>query len=276
MTYIEVKVKCPEDSKELLIFEFNQFEHVSFWEHEDGFSAYFLADEFNKQHINSSIKNLLKNYPQVSFTHAEQPKINWNKEWESNYSPIVLAKKYFIRAPFHEVKKDLVNFTIMPDMAFGTGHHATTELIFTLMEGSDLSNYKILDFGCGTGILSILADFKGASSIMAIDIEEEAIEITTKNAEINGCKHIKSLLLSIEDVPETNFDCILANINRNTLLNNVESISKKLKQNGLLFLSGFYTEDLKLIQVNYEKYNIFIEKKLEKNNWVGLACRKRK
>lgn len=274
MAYIEIKFSCSEDVKELLIFDLNQFNEISFWEHEDGFSAYFALAEFENKDIPSHLNMLQKKFDGITFSKIDVPKINWNKEWESNYSPLKLADKYFIRAPFHEKQKDLINFTIMPNMAFGTGHHATTELIFTLIEMSDMKNKKVLDFGCGTGILSILAEHKDARQIIAIDIEEEAVEITAENAIINGCTKIEARLKSIEEIPESDFDCIIANINRNILLDQAKFIKQKLKAGGILFLSGFYTEDLELIQKQYASHNIIIEKKLEKKNWLGLACRK--
>ena len=272
MSFVEIKFLCPDHIKELLIFELDQQNEVSFWEHEIGFSAYYSKAEFESKNIESQIRALKKKFSQISCSKSELPKRNWNEEWEKSYLPIVLANKYFVRAPFHKKHHKLINFTIMPNMAFGTGHHESTRLIFTLIESCDLKNRIVLDFGCGTGILSILAEYKGAHTILAIDMDEEAVEITIENAKINSCQNIRSRLSSIDQIEETNFDFVIANINRNILLENAEQINKRLKAGGILLLSGFYSEDLEIIRNQYAKYNIFIEKKLVMNNWVGLAC----
>jgi ribosomal protein L11 methyltransferase len=275
INHIEVQIECPFASREFLMYEFEKYPETAIQESEKGFSVYFPEDFFNNEKLSDELLILQRKFTDIKIHTSKLLHKNWNKKWESNYQPKIIANKYYIKAPFHDENPDLINFTIMPDMAFGTGHHATTEIIFTLLEEKDVENMKLLDFGCGTGILSILAAYKKATSILAIDIEKEAVDICRKNAEINHFPEIQVKQASIENIDEHHFDIIIANINRNVLLRSAKMISQKLKSQGTLFLSGFFKEDLELIAEEYEKYNIFIKKKLEKENWLGLACEKR-
>ncbi|MFC2113890.1 50S ribosomal protein L11 methyltransferase [Bacteroidota bacterium] len=273
MRFIEFRITSQPELNELLIFELDGIKDISFWEHEDGLSVYIPNAEINIEELKTYLTAFKKRGFEFNFEYNILPQINWNKEWESNYEPLVIAGKYFIRAPFHpKSKADLKTFTIVPKMAFGTGHHATTELIFTLLDLLSFNDKKVLDYGTGTGILAILAEFKGASEIQAIDIEDEAVESTIENSKLNNCHKIIVHKGGLEQVQTHQFDIIIANINRNILVNSANEINNLLVPGGKLLLSGFYSEDEEIIKEAFGKYSIITHKKLIKNNWLALYC----
>ena len=207
----------------------------------------------------------------VNFSLANIPDQNWNEEWEKNFEPVIIANKFLIRAPFHFVDAPhLTTFTISPKMAFGTGHHSTTQLMIELMMTSDMHDKKVLDLGTGTGILAIFAAYFGAREIMAIDNSTEAIDCTQENIEINNCTKITASVSEIEEIKIRSFDIILANINRNTLTENASYLAAMLSKNDVLLISGFYEKDIQYISAIFEKENLSFKTSLSKNTWA--AC----
>ena len=172
------------------------------------------------------------------------PSQNWNKIWESNFDPVVVEDWVGVRADFHEPIKNVVHeLVINPKMAFGTGHHETTWMCLNAMRGLDFKGKKVLDYGCGSGILAILASKLGAASIEAVDIEEESYLNTIENAERNGVANIVPLHGTLEKITATDFDIVLANINRNIILDSLFELSQMIKPGGWLLASGFLKED---------------------------------
>lgn len=272
MTYtaLHFALSSPEDYlKDLLIQSLADIGFESFEENDKGFSAYIPSGNFSEE----KLKEALQEYrPAISFTYTVEPieQQNWNVEWEKNFSPVQIGKECYIRATFHKPQPSFpYEIVIAPKMAFGTGHHDTTSQMAEYLFEVNLANKTVLDMGCGTGILAILAHKLGAQPVTAIDIDEIAIENTLENAALNNISDIATFCGGAEMLSGKVFDVILANINRNILLKDLQSYRNSLAPSGVLLLSGFYTEDLPLITEAATKLSLeFINQKV-KNNWVA-------
>jgi len=269
--YIEYdfKVQPHQPGTEILIAELGQAGFESFVENEKGVKAYIQKDEWNAE-ILDDIYILSSSEFEITHTHKEIEQINWNEEWERNFDPIVVNDLCAVRAPFHapyEVKYEIV---IEPKMSFGTGHHETTFMMLTYLLENEFEDKTVLDMGCGTSVLAILAEMRGATNIDAIDIDEWCVENSEENVDRNGCNHIKVQLGDATKIPsEATYHTIIANINRNILLNDLSSYVTALKNGGTLFLSGFYIEDLPIISEACNNLGLrFVDNK-ERNNWVA-------
>ena len=196
--------------------------------------------------------------------------MNWNEEWEKNFEPIVIADACAVRAPFHKPFNVQYEIVIEPKMSFGTGHHETTFMMLQFILENTFEGKTVLDMGCGTAVLAILAEMRGASKVDAIDIDDWCVENSEENVLRNHCKYISVKLGDASVLPTSEtYDTIIANINRNILLNDMEIYSKGLKMGGELYLSGFYKEDLPIIIECCNKLGLqFVENK-EKNNWIA-------
>ena len=210
-----------------------------------------------------------------SYTVSEIAAQNWNALWESNFQPIRIRNLCVIRADFHdpvdEVQHDIV---INPRMAFGTGHHATTHLMIEAMEQLPLTNAKVLDYGCGTGILAILAVRLGAQEVQAVDIEHPAYENTVENVDRNGGGPIKALHGTLENISDSDFDIILANINRNVILESLSALYEQLKAGGYLVISGFLEEDESLMLQKLKATGFFAPIISRRNNWLCMTLKR--
>ncbi len=267
---------------EILIAELGYAGFESFTETETGVIAYIQKEEAFPDDNVVDFKVLLKdiqvldsNEFNISYVAEEIEQVNWNEEWEKNFDPIEVDGKCAVRAPFHpktDVKFDIV---IEPKMSFGTGHHETTHMMIKHLLKLDITNKKTLDMGCGTGVLAILAEMRGAQPIDAIDIDNWCYLNSIENTERNNCKHITvsegdaSLLLG------KSYDVIIANINRNILLQDISVYANCLTSEGVLLLSGFYTEDIALITEKCNKKGLYFVGNYERNNWVACKFEKR-
>lgn len=249
---------------DILLAELSELPFDSFEEVDSQLIAYILASQW-KTNLLQSVE-LLKN-PEFksSYTISEVPKINWNAQWEANFNPIVV-RNYTIRASFHPPKQTQYEILIEPKMSFGTGHHETTQLMFEMVLQHSLKGKRVLDMGCGTGILAIGAKLRGASKVTAIDIEPWCVQNTIENAAKNQCP-ILVLRGDSSMILET-FDCIFANINRNILLQDMTIYKKALAPDGMLFLSGFYHEDLEDISACCSSNDLRLDTFTKKNNWI--------
>src|SRR5690606_35835021 len=193
----------------------------------------------------------------------------WNQEWEKNFEPIEVDGKCTVRAPFHPQKNFEDEIVIEPKMSFGTGHHETTFMMLQFILENDFEDKSVLDMGCGTAVLAILAEMRGASVLDAIDIDEWCFENSKENILKNNCENISVHLGDASLLREKSYDVIIANINRNILLNDMEIYSNSLNGGGDLYVSGFYSEDLPIIKTCCNNLGFeFVENK-EKNKWVA-------
>lgn len=274
MDYIEVSFEfkpVSSDNREIMAAILGQIDFESFSDTKQGINAYIQEPLFNKDLMNESLKPLQSLFENLAFNVTLIKDQNWNAEWEKNFSPINIVDTCRIRAPFHPTDGNFqFDIEIEPKMSFGTGHHATTALMVQFMLEMDLKNQEVLDMGCGTGVLAILASFKKAKNILAIDIDNWAFENTIENIERNKVSNIETLKGDASLLKNRKFDVILANINRNILIKDLEVYSKSLAPKGQLLLSGFYNQDLPLITKTAEKYGLSIQKHIENDNWVAV------
>jgi len=262
-----------ELGSEILIAELGEKAFESFIETETGISAYVQKDLWSET-ILEDIQILANPEFTISYSFEEIEQVNWNEEWEKNFEAIEVDGKCHVRAPFHEKTNAEYDIVIEPKMSFGTGHHETTHMMIQHILETDCTHKKTLDMGCGTAILAILAEMKGAQPIDAIDIDNWCYLNSIENAERNNCKHISVYEGDAGLLVGKKYDIIIANINRNILLNDMQTYVNCLNENGLLFLSGFYTEDIPVISESCLSKGLTYEKQFERNNWVALKFTK--
>jgi ribosomal protein L11 methyltransferase len=273
MNYYELLftlITTEDYQQDLLINTLGDIGFDTFEELEFGFKAYIPADDFDQQKLDEALA-IYQDMFTLSYEIALIPQKNWNEVWESNFEPIAIKDKIFVRATFHAPRPEFeFEIVIDPKMAFGTGHHQTTSMMLELMLENDFAGKKVLDMGCGTGILAIMAAKLGATDIMAIDYDPVCYDSTLENTQLNNINNIKALCGSKETIPNEQYDIILANINRNILLDQMQRYSEVLKPDGEIYLSGFYeTPDLDIIMDEARKYGIkyIIHKK--NKDWVA-------
>jgi ribosomal protein L11 methyltransferase len=254
---------------EILIAELGETAFESFVETETGISAY-IQKELLTDDVLEDIQILQSDEFKISYSIEEIEQVNWNEEWEKNFEPIDVDGICYVRAPFHERSNAQFDIVIEPKMSFGTGHHETTHMMIQHLLELDVTNLKTLDMGCGTAILAILAEMKGAKPIDAIDIDNWCYLNSIENAERNNCKHISVYEGDAALLPGKKYDLITANINRNILLNDMQTYVDCLNKNGILLLSGFYQEDFSAINDSCTEKGLIFEKQFERNNWVAL------
>ena len=263
---------------DILAAELGEIGFESFTENEQGLQAYVPENLFSK----TALEEKLNEFPleNVAFHYTSQlvESKDWNEEWEKNYfKPIRIGNECIIRASFHEAEPGYTyNIIIDPKMAFGTGNHATTYLMIQAMLQLDLTGKELLDMGCGTAVLAILAKMRGASRVVAIDIDEWAYNNALENIRLNHTEDIQVALGGAERIPEFgSFDVVFANINRNILLNDICHYSHCMKPGALLFMSGFYTEDIPALRKECEKNGLQVTSSSEKDNWAAIkVCKK--
>ena len=271
MDYIEVKFKIDPESPllEILIASLSQIGYESFMESDDALQAYIPLNLFEESEI-QDLKVLKQSRNKISFTHNIIKDQNWNEVWESKYDPVLIKNLVYIRAPFHKTRNNTkFEIIIDPKMSFGTAHHETTSLMIEMMLDEQMSGKSVMDVGCGTGILAILAEMLGASGILAIDNDEWAYKNAWENITKNKCKSINVQLGDIGLLKQEVFHYVLANINRNVLLDDMHIYASHLTEGGVLLISGFYSEDLKVIESSANTNRLRLDRKLIKNNWVA-------
>ena len=262
-------IEPKELGSEILIAELGELPFESFVESEFGVTA-FIQKQLWTESILEEV--FVLNSPQftISYTIEEIDQVNWNEEWEKNFDPIDVDGQCHVRAPFHPKTNAEYDIIIEPKMSFGTGHHETTHMMIQHVLEIDVTNMKTLDMGCGTAILAILAEMKGAQPIDAIDIDNWCYLNSIENAERNKCNHITVYEGDASLLIDQKYDLIIANINRNILLNDMQSYVACLNKNGVLLLSGFYEEDIPFIDASCTEKGLKFVKKIQRNNWVSL------
>ena len=269
--YIEYdfRISPKEPATEILVAELGEVGFESFVENETGMLAYIQKNDWF-ENILDDIFILNSDEFEIEYDFHEVAQTNWNEEWEKNFEPIEVDDLVSIRAPFHENPHLKYEIIIEPKMSFGTGHHETTHMMIQHILKNDFKDKSVLDMGCGTGVLAILAEMKGAKPIDAVDFDNWCYLNSIENVERNNCKHITVIEGDASVLINKKYDIIIANINRNILLNDMAVYASCLNKKGILFLSGFYKEDIPLIQQACEKHMLKFEEKLERNNWVSL------
>lgn len=273
--YIEYNftVTPKEPATEILIAELGNVGFESFIENENGVIAYIQKVSWNDS-ILDSIFVLNSNEFLIDYIKSEVAQTNWNAEWEKNFEAIHVDNLVSIRAPFHKNPHLKYDIVIEPKMSFGTGHHETTHMMIQHLLNLNLDNKKVLDMGCGTGILAIFSEMKGANPTDAIDIDNWCYLNSLENIGRNNCQFISVFEGDSSLLINKKYDVIIANINRNILLADMKTYTNSLNQNGVLLLSGFYKEDILVINQEVSKFNLKLETTIERNNWVALKYQK--
>ncbi len=258
-----------QPATEILIAELGYVGFDSFVESEKGVTAYIQKDKWNA-FILDDINILSSKEFEITFEFNEIEQTNWNEEWEKNFEPIVVDNQVTVRAPFHDKPTTKYDLVIEPKMSFGTGHHETTYMMIQHILKNDFKNKSVLDMGCGTGVLAILAEKVGANELDAIDIDNWCYVNSLENVERNNCEKVSVYEGDVKLLDGNNYDIIIANINRNILLVDIPRYTKCLNKNGTLFLSGFYKEDIHMIESKCNEDMLKLEEIIERGQWVSL------
>ncbi|HLW19366.1 MAG TPA: 50S ribosomal protein L11 methyltransferase [Cyclobacteriaceae bacterium] len=275
MEYLEFKITCTEEYKDILIAELAEVGFDSFLETDQGIEAYIAEDIFERE----AYEEVISKYQTgagISVEEGRMAKVNWNEEWEKHYDPIEVGDEVYVRASFHAPKQGVAHeIVINPKMSFGTGHHATTYLMLTHQLNLDHSDKRVIDIGSGTGILAIMAYKLGAREIEALDIDEWCVENGEENFALNGLPGVKMGLGTIREVaPDGTFDIVLANINKNVLLDEMEVYAGLVKPKGHLLLIGFYEHDISDIIEKARSYGLELKDQKARSDWAALVLEK--
>ena len=269
MNYIKYQFFVDSAESDLLIGHLSVLPFEAFEERHGEIDAYLTSNQNQEQ-----IKNVLdelKNRYHFTFQTEVIPNQNWNTVWESNFSPIQIENFCYIHAPFHQPHPTVKhNILIEPKMAFGTGHHETTYMMIELMQNIQFRDLKVLDYGCGTGILAIMANRLGAKAIDAIDIDEWAVNNSIENIHMNNCSGINIRQGDINIVAEKTYAVILANINRNVILQTLPTLEKQLDRKGELLISGILIQDQDLILEKAKSLGLYSRKIAQKGEWCAI------
>lgn len=276
MKYLEFAFRttpCTETANDVLSAVLGEVGFESFIEAPDGITAYIQKDLFNEAALQEAISDFPLPDTQIGYTFQDAEDKDWNKEWEKNFfQPIVIGDRCVIHSSFHhDASKAEYDIVINPQMAFGTGHHETTSLIIGELLDSELQGKSLLDMGCGTSILAILACMRGAAPCTAIDIDEWCVRNSLENIELNG---VDSITVSQGDASSLEgkgpFDVVIANINRNILLNDMKQYVRCMHPGSELYMSGFYVDDIPVIQAEAERNGLHLVHHQEKNRWAAV------
>jgi len=255
------------EKQEILVAYLAEAGFEMFEESDDGLKAFIGEENYDESKLEEEV---ISKFPNISYSVARIEQQNWNEMWEKNFEPMHIGDVY-IRAPFHEskagVKYDLI---IEPKMSFGTGHHATTTLMVLEMLKTDFTGKAVLDMGCGTSLLAILASKLGAKNILAIDIDEWAVENSIENCARNSVENVEILKGDAALLKDRKFDLVLANINRNVLLEDMHAYSACLPRNGQILFSGFYDKDMEAIQRSAEECGLRFLNSDSLNEWTVM------
>jgi ribosomal protein L11 methyltransferase len=275
MEYIKIDCHIQPDTeinREILVAELGNIGYESFTESDELVEAYIPAPDFSDNALHDLFPIDFSGF-QFIWTAENIPDQNWNEVWEKNYfQPLVIAERCLIRAPFHtDYPIAEYEIVIEPGMAFGTGNHETTSLMISEILKQELIGKTVLDMGCGTGILSILASMRGADKITGIDIDSWATNSTIENAIYNNISNLNVIQGGADTIPNVKFDFIYANIQRNILLNDMPQYCKALKPGGELIVSGFYSDDLEPIKVRAAELGLLFKRFTENEDWVAAV-----
>lgn len=276
MFYTRLQVVCNPDFSEILMAEIAEAGFDTFMEVENGFEAYAENENYDQQVLALIKEKYDIDVNPLNFSFDKVEKQNWNEEWEKNVEPIIVDDKCLIRAEFHKIERKFpYEIIITPKMSFGTGHHQTTHLMIKNQLTIDHQNKRVMDAGCGTAILSIMASKLGATETEAFDIDEWSVINGRENIDNNNCGNIFIAQGKIDDLKiEGKFDIVLANINKNVLLSEIKTYADYLVPGGKLLLSGFYTHDIDDLKKEASLYQLNEVKRDERETWAALLLTK--
>ncbi|MFA6702754.1 MAG: 50S ribosomal protein L11 methyltransferase [Dysgonamonadaceae bacterium] len=275
MKYLKVSFNCNPNTEiitDVLASDLAEIGYESFVTTETGLDAFIPASVYSEENTHQTIQDFFLE-SEISFSSEEIEDKDWNEEWEQHYfQPIVIDNECVIHSPFYKVEGEFkYQILIDPKMAFGSGHHQTTGLILREILKMDLQHKSVLDMGCGTAVLAILASMKGADPITGIDIDDWAYKNAIENVRLNNVNNIKLLLGGAEQLSAESYDVIFANINRNILLRDIPAYAKVMNNNAKLVLSGFYKEDIPYIISKCEEVGLKYSHFNEMDNWVAVV-----
>ena len=280
MKYLEFSfhtTPCTEVVNDVLSAVLADAGFESFVEQPDGLLAYIQQSLYDEASVEAAISEFPIPDTAIEYSFVEAEDKDWNEEWEKNFfQPIVIGNRCVIHSTFHhDVPEAEYDIAINPQMAFGTGHHETTSLVIGEILDSDMSGKKVLDMGCGTSILAILARMKGAASCTAIDIDDWCVRNSIENIELNGVDKIEVCLGDASILADKGpFDMVIANINRNILLADMQHYVARMNEGATLLMSGFYVDDIPLIKAEAERLGLTFNGYKEKNRWVVTSFKR--
>ena len=272
MQYTEVDIRLEQIDPfiDIVVAKFNEIEFEAFAEDEYGVKAYVKTHLLDKDAVKEILYEI-SDLTELSFTINNINKENWNAEWERNFSPVFINKNCVIRANFHvDVPNLEYEIVITPKMSFGTGHHETTFLVMNEMFDLDFKGKSVLDIGSGTGILSILASKLGAKNIVGIDLEEWAFKNSNENVRFNNVDNINFVHGDVTSIGNQRYDIVLANINRNTIITDMQKYVDKMNPSAKILLSGFLFDDIALILKKAKNFGLQLVISKNKNKWQML------
>lgn len=276
MKYLEFIFKtepCSEAVNDVLAATLGEVGFESFVDSESGITAYIQQELYREELLKASLEDFPIENVSIGYTWSEAEDKDWNEEWEKNFfQPIVIGNRCVIHSTFHQdVPQAEYDIVINPQMAFGTGHHETTSLIISELLDADLKGKTVLDMGCGTSILAILASMRGADALLAVDIDSWCVNNSIENIALN---HINNIEVELGDAATLNgkgpFDVVIANINRNILLHDMAAYVACMKPQAELYMSGFYAEDVPLIREKAESLGLHFTHSKSQNNWTAV------
>jgi ribosomal protein L11 methyltransferase len=273
-TEVDIRLKSVNPFADIIVARLNEIDFESYAEDENGVKAYVQTLLLNENAVKEIISEVAE-LCELTFSISKVKQENWNQQWESNFEPVVINDKCVIRAHFHQPIPD-VDFEIIitPKMSFGTGHHETTSLVMNEMFSLDFNNKSVLDIGCGTGVLAILASKLGANSLVGIDFDEWAVENAEENSVLNSIDNIDYIHGDADAIGDATFDIIVANINRNIILQDIEKYVGAMNEKSEIIFSGFLKEDIPLILEKSEQLGLDLVVSKNKNKWQMLHLKK--
>lgn len=272
MNYYVFFIDIEEDWREILLGWLSELPFDTYEETETGWAAY-LPESENKAAVESVLGELQQQHA-FSWNSEFIPAQNWNAVWEANFQPIIVEDFCGVRADFHPPFSGLAyELVIQPKMAFGTGHHETTYMMMAAMRHLPLNDARVFDYGCGTGILAILAAKMGAATIDAVDIETESVVNTRENAQINHINNVNVYEGDLTAAPAGPYDVILANINRNVILDSLPALYGKTSPGGILLVSGILLADADMVRAAAQQQGFSFQQQWQRGAWAAIEFR---
>lgn len=272
MFYSRIIVRCTTDFTDILTAELAEAGFDAFIETADGFEGFAEGMNYDEEMVENIRRRYAEQQPLLAFEFEKVEKRNWNEEWEQSYEPVIVSGQCIIRAEFHQPKETYpYEIIITPKMSFGTGHHQTTHLMIQAQLELDHKGKRVMDAGCGTAVLSVMASKLGAADIHGFDIDDWSVLNGKENVEINRCTNVSIRRGTLREQQFTEaFDIVLANINKNVLLAEMAPLRSYLTAEGRMLVSGFYEEDVVKILLHAEKSNLGLLKAYSRDNWAAL------